>query len=90
MNFQTNRKCKGGGIGLPLEIDKQIVKEYLTTLNEFKSSGPDELHPRVLKKLAEELSERQSIIFSKSWETGGARGLEGGPDGGYIAQQNYK
>ena len=42
----------GEGTGLQLEIDKQIV-----TLDEFKSPGPDELHPRVPKELAEELSE---------------------------------
>ena len=49
--------------------DKQIVKEYHTTLNKFKSPGVDELHLRVLKELAEELSELLSIIFLKSWGT---------------------
>ena len=61
---------------MQLEIDKQIVKEYLTTLNEFKSPGPDELHSSVLKELAEELSEPLYIIFLKSWEMGGARTLK--------------
>ena len=37
---------------MPLEIDEHIVKKYLTTLNEFRSPGPDELHPRILKELA--------------------------------------
>ena len=54
MDFQTNWKCRGGA-GLQLE---------------FKSPGPDEQHPRVLKELAEELSEPLSIIFLKSWEMG--------------------
>ena len=31
---------------------------------------PDELHPRVIKELAEELSEPLSIIFAESWKTG--------------------
>ena len=34
-----------------------------TTLNEIKSPGPDELHPRVLKELAGEISEPLAIIF---------------------------
>ena len=39
-------------------------------MNKLKSPGLDELHPRVLKELAEELSELLSIIFLKSWEMG--------------------
>ena len=39
-------------------------------MNKFKSPGSDELHPRVLKELAEELSEPLSIIFLKLWEAG--------------------
>ena len=73
--FPNKLEVQGKGTGLQLEIDKQIVKEYFTTLNEFRPLGPDELHPRVLKELAEELSEPLSIIFSKSWEMG-VRGLE--------------
>ena len=42
-----------------------MVKQHLISLNEFKSPGPDELHPRVIKELAEELSEPLSIIFAK-------------------------
>ena len=42
----------------------------MATLNEFKSPGPDELHPRMLKELAEEISEPLAIIFEKSYRTG--------------------
>ncbi|KAF7248208.1 hypothetical protein EYD10_06075 [Varanus komodoensis] len=52
------------GAGLQLKIDRQIG------LNEFKSPGPNELHPSVIKQLAEELSEPLCIIFEKSWRTG--------------------
>uniref|UniRef100_A0A803T7N4 Reverse transcriptase domain-containing protein n=1 Tax=Anolis carolinensis TaxID=28377 RepID=A0A803T7N4_ANOCA len=52
------------------QIRKQVVQEHLATLNEFKSPGPDQLHPRVLKELAEVISEPLAIIFESSWRTG--------------------
>ena len=59
-----------GKAELQFEIVKEMVKEHPISLNEFKSPGPDELHPRVIKELAEELSEPVSIIFAKSWKMG--------------------
>ena len=35
-----------------------------------KSMDPDEMHPRVLRDLAEVTTERLSIIFDRSWRTG--------------------
>ncbi|KAF7247351.1 hypothetical protein EYD10_06815 [Varanus komodoensis] len=52
------------------KTDTQMVKEYLGGINTFKSPGPDEFHPRVIKELVEEFSEPLAIIFDKSWKTG--------------------
>uniref|UniRef100_A0A670IGU3 Reverse transcriptase domain-containing protein n=1 Tax=Podarcis muralis TaxID=64176 RepID=A0A670IGU3_PODMU len=51
-------------------ITKEIVQEYLASLDVFKSPGPDELHPRVLKELTEVISEPLAVIFENSWRTG--------------------
>lgn len=55
---------------MQFQMGKEVVKEYLAALNEFKSLGPDELHPRVLKELAETISEPLAIIFERSWRIG--------------------
>ncbi|XP_060136500.1 uncharacterized protein LOC132592834 [Zootoca vivipara] len=50
-------------------ISKEVVQEYLASLDVFKSPWPDELHPRVLKELAEIILEPLAIIFENSWRT---------------------
>jgi len=49
-----------------INISQTDALKKLKNLNGNKSMGPDKIHPRVLKELAEELSLPFSILFNKS------------------------
>ncbi|KAK4825273.1 hypothetical protein QYF61_026074 [Mycteria americana] len=59
----------GDQTGAPI-IQGEMVSDLLHHLDTHKSMGPDEIHPRVLKELAEELTKPLSIIYQQSWLTG--------------------
>ncbi|KFP13318.1 RNA-directed DNA polymerase from mobile element jockey, partial [Egretta garzetta] len=54
----------------PPIIQEEAVFDLLCHLDIHKSMGPDGIHPRVLKELAEELAKPLSIISQQSWRIG--------------------
>ena len=53
-----------------VEITPELVKSKLEKLNKYKSCGPDNIHPHLLKEAAPSLCLPLSIIFKDSLEKG--------------------
>ncbi|KFQ48040.1 hypothetical protein N333_10626, partial [Nestor notabilis] len=51
-------------------LGEDQVRDHLKHLNVHKSMEPDEIRPRVLKELVNEVVKPLSIIFEKSWHSG--------------------
>ncbi|KAJ7400835.1 RNA-directed DNA polymerase from mobile element jockey [Pitangus sulphuratus] len=54
----------------PPVIKEETVSDLLSHLDPHKSMGLDEIHPRVMRELAEELTKLLSIIYQQSWLSG--------------------
>ena len=65
-DFNLNVKSAIEHVSFP--ADK--IKKKLDNVNRYKSPGFDELHPRILKELSNELSLPSSLVFSKSLSEG--------------------
>uniref|UniRef100_A0A8C3B2I3 Reverse transcriptase domain-containing protein n=1 Tax=Cairina moschata TaxID=8855 RepID=A0A8C3B2I3_CAIMO len=53
-----------------LTIHEELAGDLLRHLDVHKSMGPDGIHPRVLRELAEELAKPLTIIYRQSWLSG--------------------
>ncbi|KFQ18369.1 hypothetical protein N331_11828, partial [Merops nubicus] len=51
-------------------IQEEMVSNLLHLLDECRSIGPDGIHPRVPRELAEVVTKPLSIIYQQSWLTG--------------------
>ncbi|KAJ7415084.1 hypothetical protein BTVI_39456 [Pitangus sulphuratus] len=53
----------------PPVIEEETVSDLLSHLDPHRSMGPDGIHPRVMRELAEELSKPLFVIYQQSWLT---------------------
>lgn len=53
-----------------IEITENGIIKLLRNLNPYKAAGPDNISPRILKELAEDVAPILTIISNHSYETG--------------------
>jgi len=53
----------------PRAVGEDHIRDHLRNLKVHQSMGPDEVHPRVLRELADEVPKPQSIISERVWDS---------------------
>ena len=54
----------------PFNITQNGIVKLLKNLNPYKAQGPDNISPRILKELADEIAPLLQLIYQKSLDTG--------------------
>ncbi|VDP56256.1 unnamed protein product [Schistosoma mattheei] len=58
----TIHRDRDGSLMDPVDIEKDTVLRLLQHLKPDRSSGPDDIHPRIMKAISDEIAEPLAIL----------------------------